>query len=273
MCQPVLIDRYLSRERNVLFARGVFTPLFADYHTHSRKWVGEPDGLVRVMMHQGLAAAALYLTCRPTDEQTAWTVNLPEPPLNLFFAADAESGRVAGRFFDQHVRSAPRSRLFVQTVRRRGRRHLSVIEVTGFDILAMLEQYCAQSEQAAARFFEGAGNEHLMLMALPGVDEDWLCGLTREAAIEFARDPSLSLIERRPVAFGCQCTPERILEITVGIFRDDPAELFAQDDRVEVNCPRCGRSYVLTREDFTEGLTRQRASGERGQPPDDDHAP
>jgi len=248
------IDRYTSRERNVLVARGTFTDLFAAYREHSQRWVGEPDGLVEVMMRQALAAAGLHLTCRPRDEQTAWTLNLPEPPLNLFFTADAGTGRVVGRFFERHVETTADSRLFVQIDRGRGEPHLSVITVSGFDVLGILEQYYAQSEQATARFFEQDDDEFAMVMALPGVDDEWLRALTRETAREFIAGPQTNHIEERTVAFGCSCNVERILEIVAGIFREKEAELFGDDAQVEVQCPRCGRAYDLTREGFRAEL-------------------
>jgi hypothetical protein len=246
----VTIERFLSRERNLLAARGTFTPLFDEYLAHTRRWVGEPDGLVWAMMRQGLAAAALYLTCRPTDEQTAWTFNFPEPPLNVFVTADAGRGTVVGRYFDSDIRSTEHSRLFVQTVRRAGEPHLSVVEVRGFDLLQILERYYAQSEQATARFFEHDGDAFVMLMALPGIEEQWLRELSREAAVELLREPGTRAIERRAVAFGCTCDGARILEIMRGMFRDRMEELFHGEERVEVQCPRCGKAYDLERGAF-----------------------
>lgn len=252
-----LIERYTSRERNVLAARGAFGELFAAWLEHARAWIGEPDGLAYAMMRQGLAAAALYLTCRPRDEQTAWTVNLPEPPLNVFFTADAAAGRVVGRTFLDHVRAKPSSRLFVQLARPRGEPHVSVIDVTGFDVLSILEQYYAQSEQATARFFEREGDTFLMLMALPGVEEAWLRSIDAGEAEAFIDGPETRLIERRAVAFGCSCDERRVIEVTSGMFRDRLDELFGGEEEIEIYCPRCGRAYAVTRPEFE----RARAEG------------
>ena len=251
LAREIFIDRFSSREHNLLAARATFTPLFEDYLEHTRRWVGEPDGLVWTMMRQGLAAAALYLTCRPNDEQTAWTFNFPEPPLNLFITTDAGTGCVVGRFFDRHIQSTEHNRLFVQTARRIGEPHLSVIEVRGFDLLLMLERYYAQSEQATARFFEGEGDEFVMLMALPGIDEAWLRGLSREEGLQLVRDLAPRPIERRTVRFGCTCNDARIVEIMRGMFSDRLDELFAGEPKVEVQCPRCGRGYGIERRDLT----------------------
>ncbi|MCK4413713.1 MAG: Hsp33 family molecular chaperone HslO [Candidatus Eisenbacteria sp.] len=254
MAREVVIDRYMSRERNVLAARGVFTALFGDYIEHSRRWVGDPDGLVLAMMRQGLAAAALYLTCRPRDEETAWTVNLPEPPLNLFFVADAAVDTVTGRFFDRHVQAEPHGRLFVQLVRPSGQPHQSVIDVTGFDVLLMLERYYAESEQATARFFEYDEDAFLMLMALPDVDEPWLRSLSREEGEALLHEPGMVAIEQRSVRFLCSCTYERILDVAVKFFRGQPEELFGTDGGAEFLCPRCGCAHWIERSAFDAAL-------------------
>ncbi|MBD3236762.1 MAG: hypothetical protein GF330_08670 [Candidatus Eisenbacteria bacterium] len=262
----VRIERFTAAERNVLAARGLFGPLFEAYLAHSAAWVGQPDGLVRVMMQQGLAAAALYLTCRPADEETAWTVNFAEPPLNLFLAASGRAGSVVGRYYDEHVETAESNRLFVQTTRRIGKPHTSVIEVRGLDVLLILEQYYAQSEQTTTRFLEGEGEEFVMLMALPGIDDAWLRQLPREEGLSFAQWSDVHRIEERIVRFGCLCDEERIVEVVTGIFREKREELFQGESEVEVRCPRCGRAYRLSREAF-EGALRRRRAQDRGAEP------
>jgi hypothetical protein len=256
VAREVVISRFLSRERNLLVARGIFTPLFDDCLAHTRRWVGEPDGLTWTMLRQGLGAAALYLTCRPTDEQTAWTFNFPEPPLNIFISADAGRGVVVGRYFDRDVHATEHNRLFVQTVRRIGEPHMSAIEVHGFDLLLILEEYYTRSEQATARFLEYDADEFVMLMALPGVNEPWLRDLTLGQALDLLREPGTRPIERRPVTFGCTCDDARILEIMVGMFRDRPGELFGEEPAAEVHCPRCGRAYEIERVAFDNGVRR-----------------
>ena len=268
MSGAVQIDRYVARERRALLARGRCAPLFADFLEHSRRWVGDPDGLVAEMMRQGLAAAALYLTCRPRDEETAWTINLPEPPLNLFFVADASRGRVVGRYFDRHVRAQASSRLFVQSVRGFAEPHQSVIEVRGFDVLSMLESYHAQSEQSSARFLAYEDDEYLMVMALPGIDEAWLRGLSRGEARALLEDASTTLIEVRPVTFGCACDERRIMGLATSLFAGQEEELFGDDERAEILCPRCGHAYEIHRRAFDAALKASGAGGPATAPPD-----
>jgi molecular chaperone Hsp33 len=264
VAREVHVTRYICRQDDLLVARGEFSPIFDDYLKHTRRWLGEPTGLALTMTKQGLAAAGLHLTCRPTDESTAWTLNLAEPPLNIFIASDAGAGTVVGRYFAENVSTEDHSRFYVQAVRQRGKPHLSTIPVTGFDTLKIFEQYYAQSEQTTARFFELGEDEYLMLMALPDVDDDWLKELSREAALALLSGTNVQLIETRPVVFACTCDHRRITHVVWGIFKGNAAEFFGADAEVEARCPRCGRAYSIARDDFAAAGRREKRPGPGG---------
>ncbi len=246
------VRRYISKDRNVLLARADFRPVYADYLEHAAQWVGEPDGLVYTMMRQGLAAAGLYLTCRPLDENTAWTINFPEPPLNIFVSCDASSNRVVGRHFSEHVKAEADTRLIVQAVRRRGEPSMSILSVKGFDILDIFEQYYAQSEQLPVRFFELGETEFFMVMALPDVDEEWVRAISQDDSMAILEEPGTSLIEERPIAFACSCDRPRVLHMIGQIFKGKLDELFGEDETAEVQCPRCGKAYQIERENLSD---------------------
>lgn len=251
MPKEIQVSRYISDERSFLMASAIFTPIFEDYLAHTRRWVGEPDGLIAIMMKQGLAAAGLYLTFRALDENTGWTINMAEPPLNVFITSDARTGRIVGRYFDTDVQTVDHNRIFVQAVRNLGKPQLSAVEVKGFDVLSHFEQYYEQSEQLPSRFFEFPEDQFLMVAAVPGIDEDWMRALTREGAMDLLRAPDVRKIEDRTVAFGCMCDPERVFTVVRKMFADKSEELFDGEDDVEVHCPRCGRAYRMTRGDFS----------------------
>ncbi len=253
MPRPVCVERFMLRSRELLIARASFTPLFEDYLEHSRRWVGEPTGLVLRLMLQGLAAAGLYITFRALDENTAWTINFAEPPLNAFITADARTGRVVGRYFLENVATVDHNRIFVQSVRNMGKPQLSSIVVKGFDMLAIFEQYFDQSEQWPARFFSFDNDTFVMLSALPDIDVEWIKGVTPSEAVVLCTDPELLALDERVVAFGCQCDAQRVHRIVRGLFAGREEELFKGEPRVEVRCPRCGRAYGMTRAEFASG--------------------
>lgn len=246
------VRRYISKDRNVLLARADFGSIYADYLKHTARWVGEPDGLVYTMMRQGLAAAGLYLTCRPLDENTAWTINFPEPPLNIFVTCDASTNRVVGRHFSENIKAEADTRLIVQAVRRRGEPSVSILSVKGFDVLDIFEQYYAQSEQLSVRFFELGETDFFMVMALPDVDEEWVRAASRDDSVAVLEEPGTALIEERSISFACSCDRRRVVHLIGRIFKGKLDELFGEDGKAEVQCPRCGEAYEIEREDLAD---------------------
>jgi hypothetical protein len=243
------IRRFIDRERDLLVARGDFGPLFAAYLDHARRWEHEPDPLSQVFMRQGLAAAALHLAARPKGDHVGWTIQIHQPPTNVFLTGDSVDAIVTGRIFTENVRPSDRSRMYVQTSRGGGRTSGSTIEVYGLDILEMFERFYRQSEQTPARFVEVTPESFLMLLALPDADVDWLAALSRDEAIGIAEDDPKPLGDTT-FRFQCGCNPDRMLEVVRQLYRDGASELFGGDAGVEISCPRCGRRWWIERAQF-----------------------
>lgn len=262
--------RWLIDAHSVLLTTGDFAPLVGAWRAHARLWDGGFDGLAEALMRQGLAAAVLHLANRPRDEAVAWTLNLRDPPTNLFLTGEARRGIVTGRVFSENIRTSGSSRLYVQTLRARGEPTMSAIDVSGFDVLEIFEQYYARSEQSPARFVDYGGDgvgpggaksssdRFGMLLGMPGADRAWIAGLTREEieGLDPASNgdviprPGARLLEERVMRFECGCTPRKMLSALRGIFGRRPDELFQGELFVETTCPRCGRRWRVSREQF-----------------------
>jgi molecular chaperone Hsp33 len=247
----VVIRRQIENTRACLIASGDFSDLLAGWWSHASLWDGEPDGLSSILMRQGLAAAALHLANRPRNETVAWTLNLKQPPTNLFLTGSSADGTITGRVITEGVRTEESSRLFVQVVKPRGEPQTSRLDVDGFDVLEIFEQYFDRSEQNPARFFALEQERFAAVLGLPGVDPDWLHALEIDAARALLQ--TATTIEERSFRFECGCSPERILTVMRSMFGSDPNELFHEENRVEVFCPRCGRRWWVDREQFDAG--------------------
>ena len=243
-----IVRRFMDDHHEAIFAHGEFKSLFEGWLEHTRLWKIEPDALASVMMRQALGGAALYASSRPRDETIAFTLNVRKPPLNLFFTADSGSCSVTGRAYTKDVKTAEASRLYVDSRRQFGKSFTSVIEVEGYDVLEILEQYCLKSDQASARFFELAESEFLMVASLPVDDDEWIQSLTLEAAVD--RLGKLRSLDEKDFWLHCGCDPEKMLSTVRRMFAGRADELFEADESVVVSCPRCGRNWTIARESF-----------------------
>ncbi len=240
----------IDRPRDAVLAVGRVDDLFQAYRAHVQRWEGRlPDDLTLTLVRQALAATALHLAVKAPDEFAAWTLNLKAPPLNVFVAGDNSERRLTGRATSRDVKTAEESRLYFESQRPKRKPYRSVIKVEGWDALAIFEQFYERSEQLPSRLFELEDGRFLLVQGLPRVARGWLAGLAREAMpayLEEAHEP----VETRSYRFECGCDAQRILAVVRGMFADKPEELFRGDPRVEVQCPRCGRSWTVDREEF-----------------------
>lgn len=245
----VELDRRLLNDRAAVVTTGDFTAVIDAWHRHCTLWQELPDGFSSVLMHQGLAAVALHMANRPNDEMVGWTLNLHQPPTNVFLTGDVRKGIFTGRVYTEGVRSEGRSRLFVQTYRPSLREPFqSAIDVVGLDVMEIFEQYYQRSEQNPARFCELGGNRYGMVLGLPGVERTWIEGIDHESVLEL--HDSGTPIEGRVYRFECGCSPSKMVRAVRTIFHSNPDELFQGEERVETSCPRCGRRWWLTLEQF-----------------------
>ncbi|MGD8394945.1 MAG: Hsp33 family molecular chaperone HslO [Candidatus Eiseniibacteriota bacterium] len=260
----VTVHRQIDHHHDVLIARADFTQLMAAFEDHVRRWEYAVDGLSMVLLRQAFGAATLHLSWRPPGEIVGWTINIQNPPTNVFITGDSGQRTVTGRAFTRDVKTSDSSRMFVQVSRGGEDPIQSAVNVSGLDVLAMFDQYYAISEQTPARFFELSDLEFMMVLGLPEVDEDWFRSLTHRTVTD-ASIWNLRSLGENTYLFRCGCNPDRMTETIVELYEHDPEQLFLGDPQVEVLCPRCGRRWWVERETF-DAVRSARADRE----PDDD---
>ncbi len=237
------------RHRNALLVRADLGPLFTDYYLHLAdnhlRYTPEQDTVFK----NGLAAFALHCASRPRQEHLAWTLSFQEPRLNLFLAGDNEDCTVIGRLFTENVRVAGQNTFYSDIVPRRGMEsRRSVVNFFGSDAFAAATDYYARSEQRPVRFFHLAGDEYAMLVSQPDCDLAWFSSVDAAAVGALAQAETLARIERRLYRWQCGCNQQKILGAIAPAFRADPHGVFGDDESIHVECPRCAKPYVLTRE-------------------------
>ena len=245
----VVVRRAFDGGRNLLIAQGQFAAFLAGYRAHVARWELETDGLLDVMMRQGLAGLALHLTARPEDESVGLTVNIRHPAINLFLTGDATQSWVTGRAITEGVRTSESSRLYVQAQRPGHEPSTSILEIDGLDLLDILEQYYRKSEQAPARFYELPDDAFLGIFSLPGANLEWLERLGPDEAAALAAG-ELSPLGEKTFRFQCGCNPTKMLRVLRSLFRTQPEELFEGESGVETHCPRCGARWWIERAAF-----------------------
>jgi len=249
----VVVQSSLRRDVHAVFARAELDQLDREFLAHAATLGPLPGELALTAMRQALGAATLQLALLPPDQFCSWTFNVAAPPFNVFLAGDNGDFQITGRIFSEGVKVAGTSRLFVETQRPDHLPSRSVVEFDGLDVLGAVHQYYRRALQMRARLFDLGARDVVLIQGLPTVDEDWLAGLDAEAArgaVEGAEP-----IERRRYRFRCGCDFQRIRLVVHEMFAgaDRLDELFGAELEVEVQCPRCGRRWWLSRASLEGG--------------------
>ncbi len=253
------VESFLLPDRDVLALFGDFAPLQRDLELHLVSNGITYDPFVRTLLSDGLIALGLHVASRPVDEHVGWTVSIQDPLLNLFFAGSSSTESLVGRAFvhEEEIKVRDTNLFVCESKREHGDRQESYIEVSGLDVFAMAEKFYRESEQKLGRFFHGDGEVGL-LVTLPDAEGDWLPSTTAEEVFELRKEKKMRFLATRKFIFGCGCNGQKIGASLATIYGENLDELFGEDERLEVECPRCGSSIGLTRED----LQGPRSSGE-----------
>ena len=244
------------RGRNAVVAKADFGDLYVDYYLHLAAHGIKPSTADDAIFTRALAAFSLHCASRPWNETTAWTINMQAPLVNLFLVGDNDAGTIAGRIFDENVKQMPSNVFYADVVRSAEPKRRSAVEFAGSDPLIAAETFYTQSEQRLARYFQTGEEEFTMVTEHPDCDLEWLKGLTTEAVRELEAKETVSLLERRVYRWHCGCTLDRMMDILAPAMRHDAVELFGENEKIEIRCPRCGGRYAITREGMEAHLAR-----------------
>lgn len=245
------VRSWVDRTYHAVISRGRFDELLQAYVAHASEVSALPDDGTLAMMRKALVASTLHLALLPPDQHCSWTLNLASPQRNLFVAGDNEGYRLTGRAFSEDVKAEATSRLFYETQRPRHEPARSVVDFDGLDVFAAYRALYRRGLQMRARLFDLGGSRYALVQGLPMVDRPWLEGLEADG-LEARLSGDAEPIETRVYRLACGCALPNILVALRSIFAASSDELFGGEPEIEVQCPRCGRGYVVERRAFDE---------------------
>lgn len=241
--------RYLWPEHGLLVVRGnlaeVLTcrQLYEERHGISAAKGAGAASLVRLMGAAGLAAVSLT-----QRESWGWSVTLAGQGFGLFCAVEPE-GMLCCR-----MQQAPADRFAVVSQRQKAGGALvqSNIKPPSDDPRDVVQAYFTQVEQIATRVALGENDlDGVLVQALPDGDLSVVQGLDHAGIIgrvDQALDAGqLKHSEEVLLFYECRCDDEMILQMITSLPAAQRRELWGDEQELQVDCPRCGRRYTLTR--------------------------
>ncbi|WP_225413365.1 Hsp33 family molecular chaperone HslO [Stigmatella hybrida] len=169
-----------------------------------------------------------------------------------------------------------------------GEHYRSSVELERFDFTEDLERYFGISDQVATQFLleqvpreEGGTSEPLgtvaglILQPLPDGDRDAFLAIGGQLRQRFREvleahgtegapavlkallpdQPSLEIMSRYPLSFGCSCSRDRVKRALLAMGKEELMDLLEKDGQAEATCQFCTTHYVIPGPEIRELLT------------------
>lgn len=239
-------ERYLWRARGALAVRGCFSEARVSRDLYeARHGIRAAEGPAALELDRAMAAIALGGVALVDRESWGLSITLPGRDFGLFVGFEPE-GMICGR-----PGPAKRDGALVAVQRRKAGGPLiqSSYQPPGADVVAAVEEYYRRVEQIPTRLVVTADFEGALVQALPGGGIAEAAGLGAEGLVSLV-DRGIAAGELEPVQevlvfYECRCDEELIRGMISAVPEAARADLFGGEAELSVECPRCGREYVV----------------------------
>lgn len=235
-----------------------------------------------------IVAATLAAESQVERDAWGWTIRIPLKPWGLFCGVEPEGMVCARfNNLDPAAAQDPIGMFAVQRVSADAPVRQSSLIPCDVSARFLVEQYFTESEQLPARIAI-KGNEGLMALSMPNAEWDIVKDLSEadmlslfhellresEPAEQLRQDSELSekarqikekfaeakgqeigsligdlkLMHEAVFFYGCRCDIHQISQMLARLSASDQEALWQGSDSLEVQCPRCGRTHVVTRD-------------------------
>ncbi|MBQ9396391.1 MAG: Hsp33 family molecular chaperone HslO [Proteobacteria bacterium] len=234
-----------------------------------------------------IIAATLASESQVDRDSWGWTIRIPLKPWGIFCAVEPEGMVCARfSNLDPAASQDPIGMFAVQRVSENSPVRQTSLIPRDVSTRYLVEQYFDESEQLPAKIAI-SGNEALMALSMPNAEWDIVKGLQdkdllslfhelmRESDIpeKPAQDENLSekarlikekfaeargeaigsmlgdlrLMHEAVYFYGCRCDIHHITQMVENLPKMQQEELWKGTDTLDIQCPRCGRTHVITK--------------------------
>ncbi|MBN2342179.1 MAG: Hsp33 family molecular chaperone HslO [Deltaproteobacteria bacterium] len=235
--------KYLAQEENVIVVFGDI-----DEIQTSRALYEERHGILSTSsetQNELLNACALAAASLSDRESWGWTLTLPESADGFFVGVEPE-GMICTRLKPAEPDT---KKVYLQRQKNDGPLMQSHFEPNSDSPARTVEQYFNAVVQTQTRI-EIVGAAGILVQALPDCRFDAIRKMsTSELFSHFTtkRDAQeLKPLVEFLVFYECRCDEKMVSEMVERLSQSDQQAVFDGQDTAEIECPRCGRTYVLS---------------------------
>lgn len=240
--------RYLWEETGLLVVIGEGSLIFKGQKAYNEKYrIAAPEPECTVQLNRLLVAAGLAAVSLAERESWGWSLNIPGSLKGYFCAVEPE-GMICGRMLE----SKPSARTAVVQRQKRGEPLMqSNFEAPESDPVEAVESYFEEAEQVFARVAVNDEYKGALVRALPGGRFSELDGLSDEEMVlrchSLPATANMKILDEVLLFYLCRCDDEMIMNMIGNLPEQERRELWGNREMLEIECPRCGRGFVIRR--------------------------
>ncbi len=244
--------RYLIEDANLLVVRGGIAPALDGMNAYdAHHGIAPPPERLKSLIQELLAATALAAVSLAERESWGWSLTFEGMDIGFFVGVEPE-GMICLRIRDAETQNAS---VMVQRQKAALPMTQSHFRPRTQSPRDMVEQYFSEVDQTKTRLEVKADGDGLLAHALPGGNFDAIRHLGAEElfgyvdrAIGSGRIKELGEVM---LFYECRCSEEMIIRMIDALNESDRLDLFGDLPHVDIECPRCGRNYTVSRTDTT----------------------
>lgn len=238
--------RYLWEEPDLLILTGDANEIFKGREAYNLRYNIKPDeakdDLRAKRMFAAVGLAAVSLAER---ESWGWSAALPGG-FGMFAAIEPE-GMICGK-----VMNVNKEIVAVQRQKTGEEPTQSYFTPESEDPVRTIEQYFEESDQTLTRIAVKDDFKCALVRAMPNGDFGRVANLSDDELVDFcfekAAENNLKRLNEVLVFYECRCNDEMILNMITSLPANQREELWGDLQKLEIECPRCGRQYTLNRQ-------------------------
>ncbi len=238
--------RYLWEEQNLIVIIGNSGEIIKGHNAYLSNYnIIPPEKSDIEKLKTVFAAAGLVAVSLPERESWGWSLSLPGSTSGLFCAIEPEgmvSGRIVQAEKDKNIAVVQRQKPGSEMTQ-------SNFTVKGSDPVKAVEQYFEESEQNLVRIAIKKSGDGVLVHALPDGNFEKINSLSDDDLIslcgQMSQNNSLKKLEEILLFYECRCNDEMILNMITSLPEIQRKELWKDQEKLEIECPRCTRSFTL----------------------------
>lgn len=240
--------RCLWKDTGLLVVSGDMSRALISRDAYNLRWgIQPPDGERARALDRGLAAVGLASLSLAERESWGWSMSFPSEDFGVFYAVEPE-GMICGRVLDT---DATGGLIAVQRQKPGEPIVESRFEPVSTDSVRAVELYFELSVQTPTRIAVADDGRGVLVQLIPGGDFARVAAIDDVELLELADSltagDELKLLDEILLFYECRCSDDLVLDMVKSMPEEQQLEVWADTDEIEIECPRCGREFVVRR--------------------------